>query len=359
MVVSMTIPSSSAVVLDYPIADRPASGTAISVMPGIFWVRMPIPIPGLDFINLWALEDGNGWTLIDSGFRSKEIRAHWDSIHANELEGRPVRRVLCTHFHPDHLGEAGTLCRKFDAPLWMTLGEWSFARMLSLDAQEDVPEDVVTFYRRMGVEEASLTAMRARGFNNFAKGVTEIPRSFHRIKNADVIKIGQHDWRVMVGQGHSPEHACLYSASLGALISGDQVLPRITPHIGVYPGEPNANPLKLYLESLAIFQPLPQDTLVLPSHGDPFRGLHVRLDQLSHHHEKRLNALVEVCETPKSVVELLPVLFRRALDDRSIFMAAGEALAHLHLLIEDGRLQQAYGDDGIIRFFRRPVAAAA
>lgn len=331
----------------------------LEVAPGLHWVRMPIPIPGLDFINLWAIEDGEGWTLVDTGLRSRAIQEHWETIFATRFAGRPVTRIICTHFHPDHLGQAGWLCGRWQAPLWMTLGEWSFGRMLALDAEETVPEEVVDFYRRHGIAADLLEKFRARGFNNFAKGVTGIPRAFRRISDGERIEIGGRVFRVIVARGHAPEHACLHCEELGVLISGDQILPRITPHIGVYPGEPEANPLAQYLESLPLFDGLPEDTLVLPSHGDPFHGLHARLAQLAHHHDHRLLALVAACGEGLTARELLPALFRRELDDRSIFMALGEALAHLHLLLSTSRVGRETGTDGLIRFRRAARSEAA
>jgi glyoxylase-like metal-dependent hydrolase (beta-lactamase superfamily II) len=345
--------------LVYPFPERPAAGGMLEVAPGVHWIRMPIPIPGLEFINLWAIEDGDGWTIVDSGLRSKRIQAHWEEIFAGPMAGRPVARLICTHFHPDHLGQAGWITRRFGAPLWMTLAEWSFGRMLSLEEKESVPDEVLDFYRRIGFGPEPLEQYRQRGYNNYRRAVTEIPSSFRRIAHDDVLSIGGREWRVIVGYGHSQEHACLYCAELGVLISGDQILPRITPHIGVYPGEPEANPLKFYLDSLPTFRPLPADTLVLPSHNDPFRGLHLRLDQMAEHHDIRLAALEAACVEPRTALEILPVLFRRQLDERSTFMAVGEALAHLHWLIARGRMARELGSDGVMRFRQQERRADA
>jgi len=329
------------------------------VAPGVFWVRMPIPIPGLEFINLWLLRDGDGWTMVDSGLRTRQIRDLWEQVFATSLEGRPVNRLICTHFHPDHLGQAGWLCQRWGIELWMTLGEWSFGRMLSLDQVDAVPEDAVTFYQRVGFDQQHLDYYRNHRFDNFRRAVSEVPRAFRRVSDGDRIEIDGKEWRVIVGRGHSPEHACLYCAELGLLISGDQVLPRISPHIGVYPTEPEADPLRQYLDSLPLFRPLPADTLVLPAHNDPFRGLHQRVAALAEHHDKRLNDLLVACGEPRTAVEVLPVLFRRVLDEKSIFMAAGEALAHLNYLVAEGRMVRSLGADGLHRYQRREAAADA
>jgi glyoxylase-like metal-dependent hydrolase (beta-lactamase superfamily II) len=343
-------PQGSASAIVYPFEKRPEPGEALEVADGVFWIRMPIPIAGLDFINLWLLRDGEGWTIVDSGYGSDEIRGLWDGIFDRYLDGRPVTRLICTHFHPDHLGLAGWIAGRWDLDLWMTLGEWTFGRMLYLDARSDLPADVEAFYRRIGFDDEALAAFRARGFNQFQKSVTEIPRSFRRIVDGEDFCIGDYSWRVMVGRGHSPEHACLYCQELGLLISGDQVLPRISPHIGVYPGEPDANPLQFYLDSLDIFRPLPEDTLVLPAHNDAFLGLHHRVDSLSHHHDKRLDALLEACATPQKAMDVLPVLFRRKLEGSHVVLAVSESLAHLHYLMGKGVVTRYLGEDGIYRY---------
>lgn len=349
--------------LTYPFAatgnGRPGDAEAMEMRPGVLWLRMPVPIPGLDYINLWLIEEAAGWTLVDTGLRSSKLQAIWEQVIERHLKGKPITRILCTHFHPDHIGLAGWLHERFDAPLWMTFGEWSFGRMLELEQSPEVPEDVLAFYRRLGFTAVHLDALKARGFGNFAKSVTPIPRSFHRIAEGDVVRMGGHDWQVIVGRGHSPEHACLFSPALNLLISGDQVLPRISPHIGVYPGEPEAGPLTQYLDSLDKFTHLPADVLVLPAHGDPFIGLHIRTEMLKRHHAVRLDALVKaLTQRPHTVIETLPLLFRRDVSEH-MTLAVGEALAHLHHLMRTGLVQRRENAAGLYEFFRADAAELA
>ncbi len=336
--------------LTYPIAGRPEQGELMQVADGVFWVRMAIPIPGLDYINLWLLEDGEGWTLVDTGLRTPTIRETWERIIETKLGGKPILRVICTHFHPDHMGQAGWFAQRFDAPICMTLGEWLFGRCLLLEQQPHPPEAAVTFYRRGGFSDAELEAYRSRPYDRFAEAVCRLPASFLRIEDGESLHIGGRTWQVIVGRGHSPEHACLYCAEQGLLISGDQILPRITPHIGVYPMEPEADPLRYFLNSLGNFRGLPPETLVLPAHGDPFRGLSARLDQIGAHHHDRLRDLLAALSTPKTVVEVLPVLFRRDHSGEHRFLAHGEALAHLHWLQGEGLAERSLSADGFHRF---------
>lgn len=328
--------------LIYPLPGRPEQGEVMEVAPGVLWVRMAIPIPGLDYINLWLLEDGEGWTLVDTGLGTKAIRETWEGIIATRLGGRPVRRIICTHFHPDHMGQAGWFAERFQAPLCMTLGEWLFGRCLILEKLPAPPEAAVEFYRRGGFVAEELAGYRKRPYDRFSEVVAPLPAGFTRIEDDQALSIGGRIWRVMVGRGHSPEHACLYCPELDLLISGDQILPRITPHIGVYPMEPEANPLRYYLNSLGGFRGLPRDTLVLPAHGDPFRNLSARLDQIGLHHHERLKALLSALSRPSTVVEILPVLFRRDHSGEHRFLAHGEALAHLHWLLGEGQIGRAH-----------------
>lgn len=344
--------------LEYPFSTAPKFGEAMEVRPGLHWIRMPVPVVGLQHINLWLIDDGpEGWTLVDTGVGDEETRRLWRALLGSMLGGRPLRRVICTHFHADHSGQAGWFATEYNAPLWMSFGEWTFGRMLSLDISDTAPEEVLDFYRRIGFGGELLETRRRQGENRFRSGYG-MPRGFRRISGGERLRMGGTEWQVMIGQGHSPEHACLWSPACGLLIAGDQVLPRISPHIGVYPTEPDADPLRLYLASLPQFRALPTDTLVLPSHGLPFRGLAERVGQLERHHEARLIALEQACAEPQGVLDVLPVLFRRQLDESSLFMAAAEALAHLHLLIGKGRLSRSLGTDGIYRYRQRLADAA-
>ena len=233
--------------ITYPLGTRPGDGDVLEVADGVYWVRMPIPFKGLDFINLYLLEDEDGWTIVDSGFNSGKIKGLWEEIFAKHLKGKPVTRLICTHFHPDHMGLVGWICETWNIPLTMTFGEWTFGRMLYLEAEETVPDYILDFYRQIGFTPAMVKKVEDRGFNMFQKAFHSMPMGFVRLDDGEELSIGGSTWQIIVGKGHAPEHACLYNAEKKLLISGDQVLPRITPHIGVYPAEPYANPLKKFL----------------------------------------------------------------------------------------------------------------
>lgn len=326
----------------------PAAGAVRPVAPGIWWHRMPLPFK-LDHINLWLIEDGDGWTAVDCGIKTDAVTTAWESLFAGAMGGRPISRLIVTHFHPDHVGLAGWLAERWGAPLWMALGEWAYGRMLSLDTGHAVIATLRAFYRACGFPEERLALVDARR-NRYAGQIAPIPGRFRRLHDGEEFTIGGRVWRVIVGRGHSPEHACLWCPDLGVLISGDQILPRITTNISVWPQEPEANPLRLYLDSLSRFDPLPADTLVLPSHDAPFRGLKARLRALAHHHDARLAETVAVCGVPSTGHEVLRALFQRPLDNHQLFFAIGESLAHLHFLEAEGRLARTTGADGVHRF---------
>lgn len=342
--------------LSYPFADTlPAAGTRFEVAPGLYWLRMPLPF-ALDHINLWLLRDcfqgREGWTLIDCGVASDDIRRHWDTLIDTGFDGLPIVRVLCTHNHPDHVGLAGMLTSRFSAPLWMTVGEYAVGRILSAHMPGSDPDASYKHYRRNGmVDSPQLDALRSRSQSHFPSLVPSMPQSFRRIGDHEDIVIGQRSWRVIIGTGHSPEHAALYCEQDGLLISGDMVLPRISTNVSVFDLEPEANPLTWYLGSLRRFESCGADTLVLPSHGRPFRGLHRRLAQLHDHHAERLSAVEAACrESPRHGAESVKIIFGREFDAHQMMFALGESLAHLHALWYQGRLQRTQGSDGVFRF---------
>lgn len=326
----------------------PALSETREVAPGVWWLRMPLPFK-LDHINLWLLEDGDGWTIVDTGIARDEVKDAWEHISAARFAGRPLKRVIVTHFHPDHAGLAGWLTARFSVRLWMPLAEWAFARMMSQDTSDATHEAARAFYRATGFDPAQMAAFETRR-NRYAANVSPIPPVIRRVGEGEVIPIGGRGWRVIVGTGHSPEHACLYCEELCVLISGDQILPKISPNVSVWPHEPDANPLRLFLDSLRKFRGLAPDTLVLPSHNWPFTGLHSRLDGLAHHHDERLEATWQACARPASGVDVLRRLFSRELDAHQLLFAIGESLAHLHFLVGEGRLERTLGPDGVYRF---------
>jgi glyoxylase-like metal-dependent hydrolase (beta-lactamase superfamily II) len=261
-----------------------------------------------------------------------------------------VTRLIVTHFHPDHMGLAGWLTEKLSVPLWCTETEWLFARMLCLDDTQAFVANALDFYRRTGADEATRSIFAGRG-NPYRKRVSPVPHAFHRLSDGAEIAIGGYRWRVIVGRGHAPEHACLYCRDLDVLIAGDQVLPKISPNVSLWPQEPDADPLALFLATLQkIKESVPASTLVLPSHGLPFHGLHTRIDQLARHHEDRLAELELACREPRTCAEIVPVLFRRALDAHQLGFAIGETLAHLQYLVNTGRMSRRERDDGVYSY---------
>lgn len=324
---------------EYAFEGEPPLGETFEVAPGIHWLRMPLPFK-LDHINLWLLEDGDGWTIVDTGICTDEVKVAWETLFTGAMAGRPVKRVVVTHFHPDHAGLGGWLTERFDAPLVMPLTEWTFGRMLSLDGQDQSQEAFKKFYRRAGFSKDMMEAVsrRAGGYKNI---VSPIPAAFERISDGESIEIGGRKWRMIVGRGHSPEHACLYCDEADVLISGDQVLPKISPNVSVWPQEPEGRPLGLFIDTIArLRDQVGGDPLVLPSHNWPFKGFHARLDDLDAHHVERLDETVEALHEPSTGVDVLYRLFKRELDEHQTFFAIGETLAHLHHLLEDGRARR-------------------
>jgi len=338
--------------LSYPYAEHPGAGTTVEVAPGVRWLTMPMG-GSLTHINLYLLEDDAGWWVVDTGLQLDETRHYWHEIFERELGGRPVIGVICTHFHPDHIGQARMITDHFRCPLYMTRAEYYQARAFSGNGPSSHSGWLgEQFYQRAGMPPEYLETLKAAWEKRRADAMTmpELPTGFHRLEHGDVLTINGRDWRVLVGSGHSPEHACLYCGSLKVMLSGDQILPIITSNVSVHPTEPDANPLKDWMESHDRLLELPSDTLVLPAHNLPFYGVRARLRELISHHEDRMLAIEEHCQQPALARELLPVLFARKLDPRQMMMALGEAIAHLHLLMHRNRIERTLHEDGCYRF---------
>ncbi len=345
--------------LHYLLGDTlPEPGRTIELAPGVHWLRMALPF-ALDHINLWLLRDhdeaGNpGWAIVDCGIANDTTRDAWEQVFASTLQGLPVLRVIVTHMHPDHIGLAHWLTERWKCRLWVSATDYHMARIGSQTSTGFGGDSAADFFASHGLNDPdSVAKVRAR-LNYYSSMVPQVPAQFRRLMDGMEVQVGERPWRCLVGYGHAPEHISLYDAAGGTLITGDMVLPRISTNVSVFDTEPEANPLPLYLDSLQRLLALPAETLVLPSHGKPFTGLHRRIAQLRSHHDERLAEVMRACAAkPCHAAELLDVMFKRKLDLHQTTFALGEAIAHLHLLWQNGQLSRRRGDDGVWRFAAR------
>ena len=350
--------------LDYCIGQAtPEPGRVIEVAPGLLWARMQLPF-ALNHINLWLLRDvaeddaggpaREGWTIVDCGIGNDATHASWERIFADALGGLPVLRVIVTHMHPDHIGSAAWLCERWNVPLWISATDYNVARLASSASAGFGGPLSAAFMARHGMAVDTEAVSQVGGRSNYYKDlVPTLPESYRRLLGGDTLDIGGTAWTTLAGYGHSPEHMALHCAGRGILISGDMVLPRISTNVSVIDIEPESDPLRLYLESIEQMRAIPADTLVLPSHGLPFKGLHTRIDQLQAHHAERFAEVLEACaKAPQTAFDLVPVLFKRPLDLHQMTFAMGESIAHCHALWLAGKLKRQIGSAGTVRFAR-------
>ena len=344
--------------LTYPYDQHPKAGSTLEVKPGVYWLTMPMG-GSLNHINLYLLEDNDGWFVVDTGLATRETKEHWEEIFSNCLNRKPIKGVICTHMHPDHVGQAGMITDRYRVPFYMTAAEYYQARSMFAGFSTQSSWLSSEFYARAGMNQNFLEQMSSNWRSRVSQAMQStrkpdspssvFPTGFRRIAEGDVFSIGDHDWQVVVGSGHSPEHACLYCKTLKTLISGDQILPVITSNVSVHPSEPDANPLKNWMDSHDRFLDISPETFVLPAHNLPFYGVRERLRELINHHEDRMLAVEEHCVEPQTAIALLPVMFKRKLDSRQTMMALGEAIAHCHLLMHRNRLERTL-HDGVYKF---------
>lgn len=333
--------------LTYPWGDAaPGIGETICIADGISWARIPMP-GSLGHINSWLLDDAapdgsDGVAVVDTGICLTICSDAWKALYAGPLADTRITRVFGTHLHPDHIGLAGWIAKRQQVKLWMTRGEMLTARAIVADSSDVAPDEVLAQSRAAGWDDEAIERQRAGGWNMFQRMIFALPRSYVRIADGDRIYFGKHMWRVVTGSGHSPEHACLWNEREGVLVSGDQVLPRISSNVSVNITEPDADPLGEWLASIdKLLATVPADVVTCPAHGEPFRGLHVRLMALRDEHRMRLYKVAEaVAETPMRAVDTFPLLFNRPIGAHNQNLATGEALAHLKRLEVEGRVRK-------------------
>jgi glyoxylase-like metal-dependent hydrolase (beta-lactamase superfamily II) len=333
--------------IHYPYGDTlPEPGIAMEVAGaaaghGVRWIRMPLPY-ALNHINLWLVEDGvDKWCAVDTGMDMGDVKLHWQQLIAQY----PLSRQIVTHYHPDHLGLAAWLQEQTGAALSMTQGEYLTAQAFANEIGNYSPQATGELFRRHGLAADRLHALTQRG-NAYRRAVPQIPATYTVLRDGDEVRIGAHAWRVIVGHGHCPEHAALYCEALGVLIGGDMMLPSISTNVAVFAPNPDDDSLSDFLTSIRKFTALPEDTLALPSHGRPFRGIHARVAMLEKHHAERCADLVATCrQQPHTAASLLPVLFQRDITDpHQTLFAMSEAIAHLNYLERRGELKRAEAD---------------
>lgn len=320
----------------------------MEIAPGILWSRMPLPVP-LRHVNVFAFDEGDGWTIVDTGVDTEEARGLWRDLIAGPFGGRPVKRVIVTHHHLDHVGLAGWFVTEHGAELVTTRTAYLMARMLQMDVQDAPTPEMKAFWRSCGmapdVYEQRLTE---RPFNT-ADAVSPLPLGYTRLQDGDEIEIGGRLWDIRTGDGHAPEHATFWARDGELVIGGDQLLGGISPNLGVSPTEPKADPVGEWLRSCEKFVPHARDSqLVLTGHKLPYTGLPARLSHLIENHRHALTRLLEDLVEPKTACDCFELLFKRPIKPGEYGLAMVEAMAHCRHLERQGLVSGSLREDGAI-----------
>jgi glyoxylase-like metal-dependent hydrolase (beta-lactamase superfamily II) len=334
--------------IEYPEIDIPATGEFVSVALGILWVRIPMPMD-LNHINLWLIEDGDGWTLVDSGLNADMCKEAWMVLEPKVFANKPLRRIFVTHLHPDHVGLAHWLQKRHGAVAWMSARGIGLTTAIATEPTATELADAEAFMRNHGYTDTALTTRFVSG-KMYRSSISGVPEITHSPNDGDSIEIGGESWRIFETNGHAEGHQCLHNAERRILISGDQVLPTISSNVSFSPRGTDSNPLASYLESLERLGKLDAHTLVLPSHGRPFYGLQFRTSDLIAHHREHLAAMKQACAEPRTSFELVPVLFKRRLVGSHWMFAMGETIAHAEYLVQAGELERRVDGASTVRY---------
>jgi glyoxylase-like metal-dependent hydrolase (beta-lactamase superfamily II) len=339
--------------LVFPRAEPPAPGELAEIAPGILWARVPLPFR-LNHINVYLIEDGDGWAVLDTGIDNEATRTLWNSLVDGPLRGRRLTRLIVTHYHPDHIGLAGWLCERFDLPLLTSQTTYLGCLNISLSPGALDAKPYRDFYLRHGLDAATTQRVATQG-HGYLKMVSGLPPTFTRLVAGDTLKIGGRSFDVLTGNGHAPEQVMLHCAADQLFLAADQVLAKITPNISVWAVEPDGDPLGLYLRSLRELKAqIAPDVLVLPGHQLPFRGLHTRSDELIDHHRLRCAMIAEAARlAPRTAADLVPILFHRDLDPHQMSFAFSEVLAHVNYMLRRGELAWAPDSGEVERVITR------
>ena len=330
--------------ISFPHDTPPGPGEAIEVADGILWIRAPLPMR-LDHVNCYALDEGDHWTLIDTGMNTGAGREAWEVVLAGPLASKPVGRIVITHHHPDHIGMLGWFAERFDVEIWSTRLGYMMARMMTLDVQENPSPAQVTFRRRSGQPEEGVQAYAREPAWKFSKVVAPIPIGFRDIREGTTMRLGGRDWHVHFGHGHAPSHAVFWSEDV--VLAGDQIIPGISSNIGVWALEPEANPLADWLESCERFRNLAgtSDALILPGHKLPFHGASFRLTQLIDNHVHALDRIMAaLADGPKTAAQVFTPVFKREIGGTQYGLALAESVAHMNYLHQAGRVTRTLVD---------------
>ena len=341
--------------LEYKYLDAPQAGEVREICQGILWVRLPLFKKLIEFFNAWLLRDTDGWVVVDTGINNDITRSVWEEVLKQYLEGLPIKKVICTHMHPDHTGLAGWFVDNHHATFHMTHLEYLMVRILGDDTQTTAPKEAVQFMATLCSDKDYLKEY-AENYGHFTKVMYRIPQSYKRLRDGDIVDIGGKEWEIVVGSGHSPEHACLYCAELKLFISGDQVLPKITSHVGAFFTEPEVNNMENWLKTCRMLpQRVPNDVLVLPAHNEPFYGLHQRVRHLEYLTTENLEKLLILCQTPRFINDddVFKMLFNRKISRGSFLLAVTESLSHFNCLWSRGKIDKFTHDNGMIYFQKR------